>query len=435
MLTKPTKKTIFFIWLGWAVLMIGYQVLIPARFKVMRPDRALNWTASETAATSQRGKIYLLEPFMNTHVSWDSEFYLAIALGGYEDPNIRRVGDSIISGGANFWPFVMLANETAVRPGLSLSYAFFPFYPLTIRALSVPLSLLGMNPIATATLAGVIISLLGSLAAALALFQIGKQELGEEGGLRTAVYLLIFPSSIFLAQVYTEGLFVGLAFSSLLLLRRGNLGWAVLLAVCATFTRAVGVTLVIPLLLHWLKQGEWLDLDMEWRQLYFKGVPWRIFGRVLLILAPVIAFGIWRLSYFGMAFSQVEETYFGRGLLSFGNTYTAWSNAWNSMFGENLQATAYYLVEFGAIVLGFVACLAGLRRYPDLALFGLLVVFLSFTSGPAQGMHRYVLAAPPIFLFLAQLGSRPAFDRVWSIGSTLLLSMVAIMFMFDMWAG
>lgn len=417
------------------MIMIGFQVLIPARYKLQRPDRALVWTASETAATSQRGKIYLLEPFMNTHVSWDSEFYLAIAMGGYEDPNIRRVGDSIISGGAGFWPFVMLENSTAVRPGLSLSYAFFPFYPLMIRLLSQPLALLGMNPIATATLAGVIISLLGTLAAALALFELGKQELGEEGGLRTAVYLLIFPSSIFLAQVYTEGLFVGLAFSSLMLLRRGHMGWAVLLAICATFTRAVGVTLVVPLFIYWVRQGEWLDLDLEWRQLYFKGLPWAALGRVLLIAAPIIAFLVWRFSYFGMAFSRVEEEYFGRGVLSFGSTYTAWTTAWKSMFGENLQATAYYLVEIGAILLGFTACLAGLRRYPDLALFGLLVVFLSFTSGPAQGMHRYVLAAPPVFLFLAQLGRYPAFDRVWSIGSTLLLSMVATTFIFDMWAG
>ena len=105
------------------------------------------------------------------------------------------------------------------------------------------------------------------------------------------------------------------------------------------------------------------------------------------------------------------------------------------MFEGNPQATAYYAVEFGAIILGFTACISGLRKYPDLAWFGLLVVFLSFTSGPAQGMYRYVLAAPPIYLFLSNLGRRPAFDRVWTIGSTLVMSVMAIMFMFDMWSG
>jgi hypothetical protein len=50
-------------------------------------------------------------------------------------------------------------------------------------------------------------------------------------------------------------------------------------------------------------------------------------------------------------------------------------------------------------------------------------------------MHRYVLAAPPIFLFLSEWGRRPAFDRVWTIASVLLMGVMATMFMFDLWAG
>ena len=52
---------------------------------------------------------------------------------------------------------------------MSLNYAFFPFYPLVMRVLAVPLSVLNLTPIATATLAGVIVSLLGTLGAMLAL--------------------------------------------------------------------------------------------------------------------------------------------------------------------------------------------------------------------------------------------------------------------------
>ena len=236
-------------------------------------------------------------------------------------------------------------------------------------------------------------------------------------------------------MVYTEGLFVGLAFSSLLLLRRGHFAWAALLAVLATFTRAAGVTLVVPLLMAWVKEGDWLELDMEWRQLYFKGLPWRAIGRGVVAFAPLIAFVVWRLSYFGMAFSRVEDEFFGRGFLSLGYTYTAWRDAFYSLFGDNPQTAAYYAVEFAAIVLAFTACIAGLKHYPDLAWFGLLVVVLSFTSGPAQGMYRYVLAAPPIYLFLSRLGRRPAFDRIWTLGSILTLGVMATMFMFDMWSG
>lgn len=436
MFRNPMHRTILWVWMGWALIMVGFQIYVPHRFSLKRPDYAVSWTAPETVEGSQKGKIYLNEPYLNEHVAWDSEFYLAIATGGYEDPAIRRIGTTFVSGTEflGYWPFVIPPYGDVI-PGVSLSYAFFAFYPFVMRLAAYPLSLLGMNPIATSTLAGVVVSMLGTLAAMWALYEFGRTELGEEGGLRAAFYLIIFPSGFFLAQVYTEGLFVGLAFSSLVLLRKGHRGWAALLAVFATFTRAVGIALFIPLLLDWIREGEWRELDMEWRQIYYKGLPWRIIGRGLVVFAPVFAFLLWRISYYGMAFAKVEAEYFGRGLLSLGYSFVAWSEAFRALSGSNMQSASYYMIEWGAIVLSLVACIAGFRRHPDLAAFGLLVVVLSFTSGPAQGMHRYVLAAPPVFLFLSRLGNHRAFDRVWTLASILLMSTLTILFTFDMWTG
>ena len=163
----------------------------------------------------------------------------------------------------------------------------------------------------------------------------------------TLCYSLIFPSAFFLAVVYTEGLFLGLAFSSLLLLRRGHRGWAAVLAILATYTRAVGVALVVPLLMSWIKEGEWLELDMEWRQIYFKGLPWKVIWHAFVVFSPLLAFVLWRFSYFGMAFSRVEEEFFGRGLLSLGYTYVAWSEALKS-----LLLTFALLGLFATAVLG-----------------------------------------------------------------------------------
>src|SRR4030042_4619779 len=252
MFRNPSRRTVFFIWLGWVVIMLAYQALVPARFSLVRPDLALSWTPSETTVNSQQGKKYLTDPFLNTQVSWDSEYYLAIANRGYEDPAIQRinVGGDMPSGGS-FWPFVIPTSTAVPRAGIPLSYAFFPFYPLVTRLVAWPLTLLGLTEVATITLAGVAVSMLGTLAGMLALYELARQELDEAGGLRAAFYLLIFPSGFFLAQVYTEGLFVGLAFSSLVLLRRGHPGWAALLAVVATFTRAVGGGVGIPLFRAW----------------------------------------------------------------------------------------------------------------------------------------------------------------------------------------
>ena len=269
------NRTIVFIWLAWAVILIAFQALATARLEPQFPDRAQEWTEDETASKNyQTGRPFLLEPFMNNQVAWDSEYYLAIAVGGYDDPRAPYLTPQGVS--------TVVRDHTVSQAGssfsdrISLSYAFFPFYPWMIRTFAIPLSLFGLNEIATATLAGVLISALGTLIGMLALFDLTRDSLGEEGALRAAFYLIIFPTGFFLLQVYTEGLFVGLTFASLAMLRRKNWFLAPLLAVCATLTRAVGVLLLIPMLVLWLRSGDWLDLDMEWRQIIHQGIPQRL---------------------------------------------------------------------------------------------------------------------------------------------------------------
>ena len=148
---------------------------------------------------------------------------------------------------------------------------------MMMRLFAMPLSLFGLNAIATATLAGVIVSLLGTLAAMIALYEFASVEMDEASGIRAAFYLLIFPSGFFLAEIYTEGLFVGLAFSSLATApawtsRLGGSDWRSWPPLRAQWA----VTLAIPLLISWINEGEWLELDMEWKQLYYRGIPWRI---------------------------------------------------------------------------------------------------------------------------------------------------------------
>ena len=427
-------RTIVLIWLGWAVIMLAFPIFLTARLQPQRPDRALFWTDTETTASAQDGKIYLTDPFLNHHVSWDSEYYLSIAVTGYQDPEVSSVQATAAEVLA-IRPDMNVALITNVGEAIPLNYAFFPFYPMMIRLVSTPLTLIGLTPIATATLAGVIVSFLGTLAAMLSLYDLAKEELGEQGGIRTAFYLIIFPTGMFLAQVYTEGLFVGLAFGALALTRRKQWGWAAVLAICATLTRAVGVALFIPLILPWIRSGDWMELDMEWRELYFRGVPWRAVGRALLHLSPLITFILWRLSFYGIAFKVVEELFFGRGAFMIGTSFRQWLDAFQSIFGDNGQQATYYLIEFSAIILGFTSCLSTRHKYPALSWYGLLAILLALTSGPAQGMHRYILAAPSVFIFLSQHGRSDSFDRIWTIASLLLMTLLTALFSYDFWVG
>ena len=427
-----SARIIILIWLAWSFIVIGFQALATARISVQFPDRAQDWTERFTGAGYQGGHVFLLEPFMNDQVAWDSEYYLAIAVGGYDDPRSPHLTPRGVSMSAE--ENLAARSTHDLNSSVSLSYAFFPFYPFMIRVFAFPLQVFGMNPIATASLAGVVVSALGTLMGMLALHDLTRDSLGEEGALRAVFYLVIFPTAFFLIQVYTEGLFIGLSFMCLAMLKRENWVAAAIFGVCATLTRAVGVTLVIPMVIIWLRKGQWMDLDLEWRQIFLQGIPLRPLVRILLVISPLITFLVWKFSYLGIAFDYVEANYFERGFLSLGFAFSAWSGAFRSIFtGSNPQHVAYYITEFIGFAIGITACIAILKTHPELAWFSLAVVLISWGSGPAQGIHRYVLGAPAVFVALANWGKNPVFDRAWTILSILLMGLNATLFAFNMW--
>ncbi len=431
---SQSVRLLLFAWIAWALILIGFQALAHARLELQRPDYVLPWTPGETQTEALPDRIYLNDPFLNQQVAWDSEYYLSIATVGYDDPNVNTAPPD--------WRPELVGHEP-----VPLNYAFFPFYPLVMRVVRIPLLLLGQTPIATSTLAGVIVSLLGALGAMLALFDLAREELGDAGGLRAAFYLIVFPTGFFLAMVHTEGLFVGLAFGSLALLRRKQWVWAAVLAACAAWTRAVGVALLIPLAIAWFR-----DLDLK--NFSFKPFPWPAVGKALLVSAPLIAYFLWR-AVLGAPFDFVEESYFGRGAFQL-SALDGWREAWNIVLqgvayrptvepfcwqfarGVMAQNQVYYAFEFLATAFAVAACFFTLRRYPGLALFGLGVLLISFFSGNpcvAQGMPRYALAVPSIFILLAQWGRSEAFDRAWTTASVLLLGLLATAFAFNFWVG
>lgn len=429
---KP-YRTIVLMWLAWALIVLGFQAWATARFDPVYPDRAQDWTSRFTGEGYQEGHVFLLEPFMNNQVAWDSEYYLGIAIGGYDDPRSPHLTPRGITTSIG-------TDRTVTQSGsgfdesISLNYAFLPFYPLMIRLFSFPLQVLGMNPIATASLAGVIVSALGALLGMLALYDLTRESLGEDGALRAVFYLIVFPTGFFLLQVYTEGLFVGLAFGCLAMIKRKYWLAAAVLGVAATLTRAVGVLLVIPMLMTWYRTGDWLDLDLEWRQIFHEGIPLRPLFHALLAFSPLIAFLIWKFSYLGLAFDYIESNYFGRGVLSLGQSFYTWAQALRSMLsGTEPQNTAYYLTEFLGFAVAIVACIVCIKLYPELGWFSFAVVLISWGSGPAQGIHRYILGAPAVFIALARWGRNPVFDRAWTLLSILLMGALAMLFAFDMW--
>ena len=385
----------------WGIALVGFQLLVSARYAPDRPDRVLEWTPYETEARSHDHQPYLLEPFLRQFVAWDSEFYLSIALHGYDDPAVR----SVDVGGRQ----------------VSLNYAFFPLYPAVVKVVAAPLGTF-LDRIAAATLAGVLVSILGAIGAAVSLFLLVRADGSETRAWKAAFFFLVFPTGFFLVQVYTEGLFTGLAFASLALARHRGIGWAAFLAVLAAWTRPVGACLVLPL--------AWACLE-EYRA---SGRDRAALVSFLFALAPVAAFLVWRLSPLGRNFTDVEREFFHRGALQLRDSAASWGHAFGQLLSGRPESRVYHAMEIAAAAGAIAACLATLRRMPGASLFGLAAILVPLTSGEAQGFVRFVLPVPSLFVVLGGMGERSeVLDRAWTAASVLLLGMLASLFTFDLW--
>ena len=410
-MTKTTAYNIALLWLAWVAILLSFQWLVTARLEIQHPDLALIWTKSQTMPSSNEGKIYLLQPIMNRQVAWDSEYYVGIAVAGYDDPNASAV-----------------VNPKTGRE-VTKNYSFFPLYPYAMRVFALPLNILGINPIAAVSLAGVVVAALGTLAGLLALWSLTRPYFSEEDAYRAVFYLLIFPTAFFFAMVYTEGLFIGLAFGALALSKYGHWVGASLFGLLAAWTRAHGAAVALPLLAFWLMQ-------IKWREPLRPQLTWSWWLRGALALLPLAGYLLWRTSALGAGWAELQEFHFGRGLLSLGSSIEAWQYAFeyaSSLGGGHAQV--YMAIEVGAILLALVASLWLLRHDLGTALFSLAVVMLSILSGSAGSMARYMLIVPAMYIFLAYLGKNRTFDRAWTVFSILLLGMEATLFASDMWVG
>jgi hypothetical protein len=359
---------------------------------------------------SNKDKIYLNEPFANRQVAWDSEYYIGIAVGGYDDPEAGRV------------------QNPATGQMVVKNYSFFPLYPYIVRALALPLKLFGLSAIGTAALAGLIVTLLGTLAGMFALWDLTRGLFDEESAWRSVFYMLIFPSAFFFAQTYTEGLFVGLAFSSLALMKRKQWIWASLLGMLAAWTRAHGAVLALPLLLAWI-------LSINWKSEIRSQLSWKWVLQGLFALLPLGAYYIWRISPLGEGWAELQSFYFGRGLMSIEKSIGSWNDALVYARTTGQEALIYFSLEVFTTILALIGSIWLIRRDPIVALFSLAVVLLSIFSGSAQSMARYMLIAPAMFIFLGHLGKNKVFDKAWTLASILLMGMSVMLFSFDMWVG
>ncbi|MDQ4143955.1 MAG: hypothetical protein M3198_09475 [Actinomycetota bacterium] len=276
------------------------------------------------------------------------------------------------------------------------SAAFFPLYPMTVRALS---SAIGGHPLAAA----IIISNAAFLAALMVVYLLSLLEHDETVAKRTVLYMSVWPTAFFFLAPYSESLFLLLAAGSVLCARRGKWLAAAALGALAAATRSIGVMLAVVLAIEALSQWrERQDRD-AWSLLR----PVAISGLVGVGTLAYLAY--WK-AFDGDWFAPVGEQANWQRVFSFPLvTIRNGTEAAFAFIGAN--GGGYALLDWVVVVVALIAAgWVALRARPAYGFYAwaslLLPLAFIFEARPFMSVPRFTVVIWPLFWALARFGQR-----------------------------
>ncbi|MET8446835.1 mannosyltransferase family protein [Streptomyces sp. NPDC005209] len=348
---------------------------------------------------------------------WDWEHYRHIAEYGY------------------------VAPFPGIHPSSDNRVAFFPGFPLTLRAVHAV--------IADWTVAGLLISFVSGAVAVVALARIaglGRAD-GDPAGRRAVAFLLLSPAAVFLAAGYTESLFLAFALPAWLSARNRDWPLAGLLAAAATSVRVTGLFLAAAITV------EFVSVYREERRQglavgRFGGEAGRRLGREVvapgallwcaLPALPAAAYTLYLHAVTGdwMAWKHAQERGWYR---DFHTPAEAFRHTWENAFGHR-QSTGYaveFQWELAAMAVGVVllAVLLLRRRWAE-AVYIALNLWALGTSYWYLSIPRATLLWWPLWTGLAHWSLRRGWVKEAYVGVVAPLAVVlALTFTSGRWTG
>ena len=168
------------------------------------------------------------------------------------------------------------------------SAAFFPLYPLTVRAVGW---ILPGDDLAAALL----VSNLAFLGALLALFALTAEAFGDRVARNAVVVAAIFPTAFFFLAPYTESLFLLLSVLTFREARHGRWGRVAGFGALAALTRSVGLLLIPALLVEAIVAGRARAGGPDLRGV--RATAARMAGAVGIAIGPLSWFAWWGLAH------------------------------------------------------------------------------------------------------------------------------------------
>jgi len=313
-------------------------------------------------------------PFWDTFARYDSGHFEGIAWSGYRP-----------------------------TPGGRSNIAFFPVYPLLMRAVG---RLFGRQH-ATFYIAGIAVSWACFVLAMVALYRLACLDLPPPLAERAVLLTMIFPFSFFYGVVYSESTFLLFAVLAFYFFRTRRWIAGGVCGALATATRVPGILLLVPL--------AWL----AWQQAEPNGRD-RAAAAVGLALAAS-GFGAYCVYVYQLTGDPLE---WAATLQRWG--YYPGGSPWATPIGLvrrlvtepyrylTTERMAVYDTLYGVTGMLFVLSIPFVWRRLGAAygLFMLLNLWLPFSSGALEGIGRYCSVLFPCFIWLASLRSRTAFTAL-----------------------
>lgn len=313
--------------------------------------------------------------FWQSLSNWDGGHYLGIAEKGYSE---------------------------------KFQYAFFPLYPLVIKAF--------YQVTHNYLLAAVLISAMATFLGLQLLYKLIAMDFNKKIAQNSVLAFLFFPASFFLLTAYSEGLFFFLTVAAFYFLRQNKLFWATLAAALVSATRLIGLAVVAGLLVEvGIRQG-------------FNRKNW------YLIFAPLgfFIYCIFLYTQTGDPFYFITaENHWQRTLVVPGIGF------WEALKGVasngfiNSAPNVVFDLAFAIFGVGFAV--RSFRFLPaSFAVYSLVSVGIPLFTPTLSSMPRFLLPVFPIFVLMTLIKNQ-YINLALQMISLLLLGVFTVLFINGYW--
>jgi hypothetical protein len=324
-----------------------------------------------------------------------------------------------------YWYRTIAREGYVYYPGVQSSVAYWPSYPILVRALSWAFPSIFIT--------GSIVTLCSGAAAAVLLRRWAGVFLPRAAAVTTVALFLVYPYGYYqYGAIYADALFVAVTIAAFLLVERDHLFWAGVVGIAATAARPAGVIVAVALVLRVIERRNLARADTTHQRITFwqrfdpRVLGWRE-SPVLLAFGGVGAWSVLLWVRFGdpFLFATVESNW-GQGA---GPSTWFKFRIFEELRDRPLAAGTVGHVVQGLLLFGALALVPRIvRRFGwAYALFTIGVIGLALVgTKDFQSSGRYLIGAFPCFAVLAEpLVARPPLRAVILISSLLALIVMA----------